>query len=152
MKACFLYLGAFLEDREIPVWKLIWLWIAEGFIRQSGCKGLKDMAEDYLMELINRNLIIVSEKGSNGRKKSCIIHDLLRELCLRKANEEKFMQQVYKYEEKSSPSSPFTDKPSRLCIYSADFPHSSLMPFVPNAKSLLCFAVDVLPNFTAFIC
>lgn len=33
LKPCFLYMGMFPEDYEISVKQLIWLWIAEGFIR-----------------------------------------------------------------------------------------------------------------------
>ncbi|XP_028101273.1 putative late blight resistance protein homolog R1B-23 [Camellia sinensis] len=36
LKPCFLYLGAFPEDQEIPVQKLIWLWIAEGLYKNLG--------------------------------------------------------------------------------------------------------------------
>ncbi|KAL0327026.1 UNVERIFIED_CONTAM: putative disease resistance RPP13-like protein 3 [Sesamum angustifolium] len=35
LKACFIYFGMFPEDYEIPVWKLVRLWIAEGFIQQK---------------------------------------------------------------------------------------------------------------------
>ncbi|KAM7497603.1 hypothetical protein LguiA_022017 [Lonicera macranthoides] len=152
LKPCFLYLAAFLEDREIPVRKLILLWVSEGFIRQSGSKRLEDVAEDYLMDLINRSLVIVSKKGSTGRIKSCIMHDLLRELCSRKFKEENFMQQLYKYDENSTPTSPITKMPGRVSIYSAPSPSSSLMPFSSNATSLLCFVVEVLPDFMSFIC
>ncbi|KAM7497232.1 hypothetical protein LguiA_021646 [Lonicera macranthoides] len=152
LKPCFLYLGAFLEDREIPVRKLILLWVSEGFIRNSGSERLEDVAEDYLMDLINRSLVIVSKKGSTGRIKSCIMHDLLRELCLRKFKEENFMQQLYKYDENSTPTSPTTKMPGRVSIYSAPSPSSSLMPFSSNATSLLCFTVEVLPDFVSFIC
>ncbi|KAM7497602.1 hypothetical protein LguiA_022016 [Lonicera macranthoides] len=152
LKPCFLYLGAFLEDREIPVRKVILLWVSEGFIRNSGSERLEDVAEDYLMDLINRSLVIVSKKGSTGRIKSCIMHDLLRELCLRKFKEENFMQQLYKYDENSTPTSPTTKMPGRMSIYSAPSPSSSLMPFSSNATSLLCFAVEVLPDFLSFIC
>ncbi|KAM7502937.1 hypothetical protein LguiB_001841 [Lonicera macranthoides] len=152
LKPCFLYLGAFLEDREIPVRKLILLWVSEGFIRNSGSERLEDVAEDYLMDLINRSLVIVSKNGSTGRIKSCIMHDLLRELCLRKFKEENFMQQLYKYDENSTPTSPITKMPGHVSIYSAPSPSSSLMPFSSNATSLLCFAVEVLPDFVSFIC
>ncbi|KAM7497601.1 hypothetical protein LguiA_022015 [Lonicera macranthoides] len=152
MKPCFLYLGAFLEDREIPVRKLILLWVSEGFIHHIGSGRLEDVAEDYLMDLINRSLVIVFKKGSNGRIKSCIMHDLLRELCLRKFKEENVMQQLYKYDENSTLTSPITKMPGCVSIYSAPSPSSSLMPFSSNATSLLCFAVEVLPDFTSFIC
>ncbi|XP_058210468.1 putative late blight resistance protein homolog R1B-16 isoform X2 [Rhododendron vialii] len=95
LKACFLYIGGFDEDREIPVRDLIWLWIAEGFIQQSEGKSLEAMAKDYLLDLIDRNLIIVARKNPLGRIKACRIHDLLRELCLKKAEEDNFLVKIY---------------------------------------------------------
>ncbi|XP_059649742.1 late blight resistance protein R1-A-like [Cornus florida] len=93
LKACFLYLGAFTEY-EIPVQKLIWLWVAEGFIWQNEQKTLEEVAEDYLMDLIDRSLVIVSKKRSNGEIKACCVHDLMRDLCLRKAQEHNFLHQI----------------------------------------------------------
>ncbi|XP_059650722.1 putative late blight resistance protein homolog R1B-16 [Cornus florida] len=82
LKACFLYLGAFMEDYEIPVWKLIWLWAAEGFICQNEQKTLEEVAEDYLINLMDRSLVIVSKKSSSGEIKAFYVHDLLRDLCI----------------------------------------------------------------------
>ncbi|KAK4438054.1 putative late blight resistance proteinR1A-10 [Sesamum alatum] len=48
LKPCFLYMGIFPEDYEISVKKLIWLWVAEGFIRPSMLKNLEEVAGDYL--------------------------------------------------------------------------------------------------------
>ncbi|KAK4427713.1 putative disease resistance protein [Sesamum alatum] len=45
----------------------------------------------YLKALVDRNLIFVSQRGTNGNVKSYSIHDLLRDLCVRKAREEKFL-------------------------------------------------------------
>ncbi|KAL0417276.1 UNVERIFIED_CONTAM: Disease resistance protein RPM1 [Sesamum latifolium] len=59
LKPCFLYFGAFPEDYKIPVTKLIRLWIAEGFLRPSRSKSLEAVAEGYLNDLIDRNLVIV---------------------------------------------------------------------------------------------
>ncbi|XP_058185898.1 putative disease resistance protein RGA1 [Rhododendron vialii] len=59
LKGCFLYIGAHPEDYEIPIRELIWLWIVEGFIQQSeGGKSLEDVAEDYLIGLIDRSLVM----------------------------------------------------------------------------------------------
>ncbi|KAK4438442.1 Disease resistance protein RPM1 [Sesamum alatum] len=46
LKPCFLYFGAFPEDYEIPVTKLIRLWIAEGFLKRARSKSLEAVAED----------------------------------------------------------------------------------------------------------
>lgn len=93
LKACFLYFGAFPEDREIPVSRLIYLWVAEGFLKQVTGKSLEEIAEECLMDLIDRNLILV-RRVSYGRIKTCIIHDILRDLCLREAEKENFMHVV----------------------------------------------------------
>ncbi|KAL9158664.1 hypothetical protein ABFS82_08G084000 [Erythranthe guttata] len=95
LKPCFLYFGVFPEDKEIQSRKLMRLWIAEGFIRKDEKNNnAEDAAEEYLMELIDRSLVIVSEKRSYGGVKSCVVHDLLRELCLKKAEEENFLRLV----------------------------------------------------------
>ncbi|KAL7163402.1 hypothetical protein ACSBR2_039495 [Camellia fascicularis] len=85
---------AFPEDLEIPVWKWIWLWIAEGFIPKMREKSLEDVAEEYLMDLIGRNLILVSKRKFDGGIKACGIHDLLRDFCLKKAEKKCFLQQI----------------------------------------------------------
>ncbi|RVW93357.1 putative disease resistance RPP13-like protein 3 [Vitis vinifera] len=59
LKSCFLYLGLFPEDWVIPKRELLLLWITEGFIPQQDEQRMEDTAEDYLNELINRNLIQV---------------------------------------------------------------------------------------------
>ncbi|KAL1825287.1 hypothetical protein DCAR_0313426 [Daucus carota subsp. sativus] len=95
LRPCFLYFGAFPEDYDIPVSKLVCLWIAEGFIcHNSTEKRLEDVAADYLTDLASRSLV-VCEKGSMGAIKTCRIHDLLRDLSLRKAEEENFLPNIY---------------------------------------------------------
>ncbi|KAK4387388.1 putative late blight resistance proteinR1B-16 [Sesamum angolense] len=47
--------------------------------------------EDVPKALVDRNLIFVSRKEANGNVKSYSIHDLLRDLCVRKVHEEKLL-------------------------------------------------------------
>ncbi|XP_073142269.1 putative late blight resistance protein homolog R1A-3 isoform X2 [Henckelia pumila] len=99
LKACFLYMGVFPEDYGIPVLKLIWLWIAEGFILPVTGKTLEEVAEDYLEDLTARSLVMV-KKRSNGRIKICYIHDLMRGLSLRISHKTFFQQRYFEsYEE-----------------------------------------------------
>ncbi|XP_059281095.1 LOW QUALITY PROTEIN: putative late blight resistance protein homolog R1A-10 [Lycium ferocissimum] len=92
LKPCFLSMGGFPEDYQVETWRLIQLWIAEGFIRRPGSyKSLEEVAEDYLEDLISRNLIIVRKKRFNGEIKTCGMHDLLREFCLTEVKMTKFM-------------------------------------------------------------
>ncbi|XP_047965788.1 putative late blight resistance protein homolog R1B-16 [Salvia hispanica] len=87
LKPCFLYMGAFPEDYEIKGSRLMSLWIAEGFVKSNGDKRLEEEAETYLQALV----LLVRRKKYNGKPVSYYIHDILRDLCLRKANEEKFL-------------------------------------------------------------
>ncbi|KAK4479977.1 hypothetical protein RD792_013031 [Penstemon davidsonii] len=94
LKLCFLYFGAFSEDTNIPLRKLIWLWIAEGFIMRDQEKDQEEVAEEYLLDLINRSLVIIAKRSFDGRVKACIIHDLLRDMCLGMAQEENFLKSI----------------------------------------------------------
>ncbi|KAJ9550362.1 hypothetical protein OSB04_014407 [Centaurea solstitialis] len=94
LKECFLYLGGFPEDFEFNVERLIWLWVAEGFIEEAENRSLEDIAKAYLMDLISRNLVIVAKRNVIGDVKACKLHDLVRELCLKKAKEERFFLKI----------------------------------------------------------
>ncbi|KAG8388600.1 hypothetical protein BUALT_Bualt02G0142400 [Buddleja alternifolia] len=91
LKPCFLYMGIFPEDHEIRVSRLIKLWVAEGFLKPKRSKSLEEVAEDYLKDLVDRNLILVCRWGSSGKIKTCEIHDILRDVCLRLGRKEKFL-------------------------------------------------------------
>nr|QRG33151.1 Rpi-amr1h [Solanum americanum] len=88
LRTCFLYVGAYPEDMEIGVSNLIRLWIAEQFVKARSNKRLEVVAEEYLEELIDRSLILAGTGRANGRMRTCKIHDLLRQLCLREAHTE----------------------------------------------------------------
>ncbi|CAI9100977.1 OLC1v1038177C1 [Oldenlandia corymbosa var. corymbosa] len=91
LKPCFLYFGAYEEDQQIPVREMLWLWIAEGFVMNTGRDCIEDVAESYMMELIQRSLVMVGGKEPGGKMEFCILHDVLREFCLRKSNKEDFL-------------------------------------------------------------
>ncbi|KAL0415450.1 UNVERIFIED_CONTAM: putative late blight resistance proteinR1A-4 [Sesamum latifolium] len=110
LKPCFLYMAIFPEDFEIRISKLIKLWIAEGFVNPTVTRSLEDIAMEYLGELIDRNLLIVSQRGILGNVKSCIIHNLLRDLRLREAPKREFplYNKVCEYNWSSSQLAPFS--------------------------------------------
>lgn len=86
LKPCFLYLGAFPEDKEIPTWKLIRLWIAEGLVREIESESLEIAAEGYLEDLVSRNLVLVSKNKCSRGIKSCHLHDLWHEFSVENNN------------------------------------------------------------------
>lgn len=84
LKSCFLSLGLFPEGFEIPARQIPELWLAEGFIQSNGdTREAVDIAEDYLMELVNRSLVHV---------KTCRIHGMLRQLSKFESAREKFLE------------------------------------------------------------
>ncbi|KAL4616017.1 hypothetical protein ACB092_07G169100 [Castanea dentata] len=96
LKPCFLYLGHFPEDFEIPTKELIRMWMGEGFISQIQHRGgredtMDDVGDRYLRELVQRCMVLVGKKGSLGRIKTCRMHDLMRDFCVSKAQDENFL-------------------------------------------------------------
>ncbi|CAA3010725.1 late blight resistance homolog R1A-10 [Olea europaea subsp. europaea] len=64
LKCCYLYMGIFPEDFNIPVSTLFKLWITEGFVKSMGSKNFEDVAEEYLLDLVHRSLVMVSKESS----------------------------------------------------------------------------------------
>ncbi|XP_057772740.1 putative late blight resistance protein homolog R1A-4 [Salvia miltiorrhiza] len=91
LKPCFLSMGGFPEDYQIPVFELIAMWVAEGFLRPIRSKSLELVAEAYLEDLVKRSLVLVTMNRSNGKPRFCSIHDLLRDLCIKRGRFERFL-------------------------------------------------------------
>ncbi|XP_057803196.1 putative late blight resistance protein homolog R1B-14 [Salvia miltiorrhiza] len=88
LRPCFLYIGSFPKDYEIRVSKLIKLWMAEGFVENG------DEAEAYLSDLMKTSLVFTTATKSNGKVKSCNVHDMIRDLCRRKAVDENYERRL----------------------------------------------------------
>lgn len=145
LRACFLYLAMFREDFEIPVWKLIRMWIAEGFIQQEIGISLEETAEGYLKDLIDRNLVRIEKIKPDGAIKTCRIHDLLRDFCITEAgNERENLLQEFKKSGLGVLDPPVTDvqRYRRLCIHS-NVPDFILKnPSGPRVRSFVCFSKE----------
>ncbi|XP_031111838.1 putative late blight resistance protein homolog R1A-3 [Ipomoea triloba] len=97
LKACFLYLSIFPEDKEIHVRILKKLWAAEGLIKEFESMSIDAIAEKHIQELKVRNLILVSQASSScgGKIKAFRIHDLLHSFCVREAKKDNLLHVVY---------------------------------------------------------
>ncbi|KAJ9550615.1 hypothetical protein OSB04_014660 [Centaurea solstitialis] len=142
LKECFLYLGGFPEDFRFNVTRVIWLWVAEGFIEEAGNQSLEDTGKAYLMDLINRNLVIVTKRDEIGDVKACKLHDLVRELCLQKANEEGLFLKIDSPTSSSQLPEGITYKKRRVFmnknVNNFHVPHS----LTRTMRSLLCYHLD----------
>ncbi|XP_057802139.1 probable disease resistance RPP8-like protein 2 [Salvia miltiorrhiza] len=142
LRACFLYLGLFPEDYEIPVSRLIRMWIAEGFIPQK-VDTLEETGEGYLEDLISRNLVKSVKFKPDGKVKTCQIHDTLRDFCRTEAEAENFLQEIkYQSEGEFVPSVSQIKTFRRLSIHSNCLEFIQSKPFGPRVRSFVCFSKD----------
>ncbi|KAM7258934.1 hypothetical protein ACFE04_014675 [Oxalis oulophora] len=89
---CLTYFGLLPQDYDIPARKLILLWIAEGLVQQIDGRTLpEDIAEKYLRDLENLNMIQVGKRKPDGKIKTCRIHYLLRAQWVKNAKEANFV-------------------------------------------------------------
>ncbi|TVU19159.1 hypothetical protein EJB05_35295, partial [Eragrostis curvula] len=94
LKTCLLYLSMFPKGCCISRKRLIRRWIAEGFITEKHGKTIEEVAEDCFHELLGRNLIRAVNNSSNGKVKSCLIHDMVLEYIVLKSCDENFITVV----------------------------------------------------------
>jgi adenylate kinase family enzyme len=85
LRPCLLYFGLFPKEKKIPVRRLLRLWLAEGFVKQSPAMTPEDMVESYLDELVNRNMIQIKTHRKDGSRKTCLMPGALHDIFLSKA-------------------------------------------------------------------
>ncbi|KAL6653936.1 hypothetical protein ACP70R_007401 [Stipagrostis hirtigluma subsp. patula] len=116
LKTCLLYMSMFPKGCHISRKRLIRRWIAEGFIIDKDGKTVEEVAEDCFNELIGRNLIRAVNNSSNGKVKSCQIHDMVLEYIVSKSSDENFITVVGGHWQTPFP----TYKVRRLSIHKSD--------------------------------
>ncbi|KAL0335797.1 UNVERIFIED_CONTAM: putative late blight resistance proteinR1A-4 [Sesamum radiatum] len=136
LKPCFVYMGVFPHDYEIPTSKLVSMWCAEGFLEPNPPQSLEDFAVECLEELVWSNVLQVREHNSSGGIKTCNIYFVFWHICVREAEKDKFFHIVNSYGNQGIESQ------RRLCIHNnvlfgiKDVYKS--MASILNARSLLC--------------
>ncbi|CDP00692.1 unnamed protein product [Coffea canephora] len=150
LKACFLHMAAFPEDCEIEVQKLINLWAAEGFLDPQSSENLEQVAEEYLEDLIGRNLVFIEKECFGGKVKTCRLHNFLRELCLREAQKEDFMHVMQKRGTKRSRVG--LRNQHRLSFHLDPYSDVAAAPGIPHVSSFMCFTLgtNIVPNILFF--
>ena len=118
LKTCLLYLGVFPEDCQIPTGMLTRMWIGEGLVDARANMSPEDVAMQYLEELSHRFLIQVVRTNFKGVIKAITLHDLLRDLCLRKAKEQSFLQNYTAVSDQASYASALAIQPRRAALHS----------------------------------
>ncbi|XP_059317271.1 putative late blight resistance protein homolog R1A-3 [Lycium ferocissimum] len=140
MKPCFLYCGVFPRGFEIPAWKLIRLWIAEGLVQSNSKFTAEEIAKHYLDELVNRSLVILVLKKSDGQIKTCRVHDMLHQFCRKEAISENLFQELCLTKDGVVPTIKDPETFRRLSIQSSILNNFlSTRQSADHVRSLLCF-------------
>jgi hypothetical protein len=104
MRTCLLYLSVFPEDYRIRKDRLIWMWIAEGFIQcDIRGKSLFELGESYFNKLINRSMT-QPIYDVDGMVYACHVHDMVLDLLRSLSSEENFTAILNGLDHKSLPS------------------------------------------------
>ncbi|XBJ13497.1 hypothetical protein VPH35_005658 [Triticum aestivum] len=120
LKTCCLYLSIFPKGRKTSRNRLIRRWIAEGFVSEKQGLSVEDVAETCFNQLIERKIMRPVEHSSNGRVKSCQVHDMVLEYIISKAAEEDFITVIGGYWSMATRS----NKVRRLSLHNSDSKHA----------------------------
>nr|XP_017243167.1 PREDICTED: probable disease resistance protein RF9 isoform X1 [Daucus carota subsp. sativus] len=164
LKLCFLYMGKFAEDEDIEAETLYQLWIAEGMVLSSDKREgetLMQVAESYMGELVHKSMVQVIYEDdiySQRKFKSCLLHDLMRDLSMSIAKGEDFFKVANIREVNDFPFDPSlqlaSSSPRQLVIYLDAVRYKSIkyLPFLVNkynqrrVRSVLLFANNAFPT------
>ena len=148
LKPCFLYMCHYPEDKMIQAEELCLCWMAEGIVSsrdQGKEETLMDVAERYFNELASRSLVQVqADEQFSGSMQFCRLHDLMRELCPAKSEEEEFFQMMSLRDGKPHSQRPHSfnsNTPRRLVIYKDhSFDYNVIQESAQQLRSLLLFS------------
>jgi disease resistance protein RPM1 len=93
LKTCLLYLRTFPEDYKIERYRLIWRWVAEGFVQHEEWRqSLFETGQSYFNELLNRSLIQPADMDEDDMFPfHCRVHDMVLDIiCSLSKEEESF--------------------------------------------------------------
>ncbi|KAG6628313.1 putative disease resistance protein At3g14460 [Carya illinoinensis] len=77
LKRCFAYCSIFPKDYLFEKDKLVLLWMAEGFLQQSGIETMEEVGNGYFNDLVSRSLF---QQSSRSVKPCFVMHDLVNDL------------------------------------------------------------------------
>ncbi|XP_052297267.1 putative disease resistance protein RGA3 [Citrus sinensis] len=80
VKHCFSYCAVFPKDFEIWKYKLINLWMAQGYLNEKGNKEMEDIGEEYFNILASSSFFQEFKTDGDGKVYKCKMHDLVHDL------------------------------------------------------------------------
>ncbi|KAK4427110.1 ToMV resistance protein Tm-2(2) [Sesamum alatum] len=136
LKACFVYMGVFPHDHDVPASDIVKLWCTEGFLESSQTKNLEDVAMKCLEDLVSRNVVEIRKRSSSGGIKTCNIYSVFWHICIAEAQKDKFFHIIEKDDNHGIESQ------RRLCIHNNVLygikDVRNLMTSISSVRSILC--------------
>lgn len=119
------------------------MWIAEKLIvvNSGNTREAESKAEDFLNDLVSRNLIQVAKRRYDGRISTCRMHDLLHSLCVELGKESNF----FHTEDNAFGDPGNASRVRRITFYSDINAMNEFLRSNPNPKklrALFCFIGD----------
>nr|AYN64299.1 RGH1 [Hordeum vulgare subsp. spontaneum] len=152
LRTCLLYLSIYPEGSEIGRDRLIWKWVAEGFVH-PGNQGtsLFLLGLNYFNQLINRSMI-QPIYDHLGQISTCRIHDMVLDLICNLSHEAKFVNLLDGT--RNSMSSQSNVRRLSLQNINEDHPAKSLTNIMSmsRVRSITIFptAIDIMPALSRF--
>jgi hypothetical protein len=92
LKTCLLHLTLYSEDYGIMRENIICKWVCEGFVRKQHGKSLYEVGEDYIEDLISRNMIQPMLYNHDNKVWSFSVHDMMLDLITYLSEEYNFLK------------------------------------------------------------
>ncbi|VAI37542.1 unnamed protein product [Triticum turgidum subsp. durum] len=148
LKICSLYFGIFPKGRKISKKRLMRRWISEGLVSEKQGLSVEDVAETCFNQLIKRQIIRPVENSTDGKVKSCQVHDMVLEYIISKAAEENFVTVVGG--QWSVPTR--SNKVRRMSLHSSDSKHArkAYAMNLSHVRSLTVFGSLEQQRFKSF--
>lgn len=132
----------FPKDYKMDVEKLFTNWPAEATIK-SVCNGatIQDSKEDYLEDLVRRNMVTTVNSYSSWGSGYCQMHDIMREVCLFKAKEENFVDVIKAHIPTITINAHTPSRSRRLAVHGDSVLHIGRKNN-NKVRSILCFGAE----------
>jgi len=142
LKTCLLHLSVFPEDYFIEKDPLIWMWVAEGFIKQ-GMPSF-EIGERYFNELVNRSMIqLVEEKMDGTMVCGCHVHDMVLDFIRSISSQENFVTILDNNKEFGASSSSWQGRFARRLVLQNNDRIMEARMDMQQLRSFLSFMCDI---------
>ncbi|KAF7087610.1 hypothetical protein CFC21_090781 [Triticum aestivum] len=147
LKTCLLHLSGYPEDFFIHKNRVIWKWVAEGFIPMDQKISAFELGQSYYNDLINRSMIQSVEPDIMATIDGCRVHDIVLDLIRTLSSELNFVT-TQDNVQLNRCSTSTSSSARRLAIHSGSVEHMDMGHV--RSFNAISFVDPVLPPLMSF--